>query len=269
MITAMISALGAPGVSTTVAALATAWPGPVLAVDADPVRGALVPGWLSRWWVDGRVSTETGIATVAAATRGLTSLPAEALAGHTQQVPHARHVRVLGGVLHREQSVAIGTEGWHRLASALRDLSDSGPDVLIDAGRRDTQTPWPLLAEADRILLAVRPRLRSCSGSTDLARSLRARYGDRVQLAVLATESRTAAEAAAALDLPVGITVPVDFPSAQVFADGVHGPEHLQRRPLWKATRRVARGLHRQAHRPIGFDHEPTPNPERPEVGVE
>ena len=126
----------------------------------------------------------------------MTSVPAEALVGHSQEVPHARHVRILPGVLHREQSVAIGSDGWHRLGSALCDLTLSGPDVLIDAGRRDPQTPWPLLAEADRILLAVRPRLRSCSGSTDLAMSLRARYGDRVQLAVLAGDSRSAADTA-------------------------------------------------------------------------
>ncbi|WP_263249572.1 hypothetical protein [Saccharopolyspora rosea] len=109
-------------------------------MDADPARGSLVPGWLSRWWVDGRITTETGVATVAAATRGMTSVPAEALAGHSQDVPHARHVRVLSGVLHREQSLAIGSDGWHPLGSALRDLTISGPDVLIDAGRRDPQT---------------------------------------------------------------------------------------------------------------------------------
>jgi len=253
----MISALGAPGVSTTVAALATAWPGPVLAVDADPVRGALVPGWLSRWWVSGRISTETGVVTVAAATRGLEAVPAEALAGHAQEVPHARHVRVLPGLLHREQSVAIGTDGWTRLASALRDVTRCGPDVLIDAGRRDPRTAWPLLAEADRILLAVRPHLRSCSGATDLARSLHARYGQRVALAVLACESRAASEAAATLDLPVAVTMPADPLAAQVFSDGLRGPRHLQRRPLWTAARRTARALHRQAHRPVGFDHDP------------
>lgn len=116
-------------------------------------------------------------------------------------------------------------------------------------------------------MLAVRPRLRSCSGSTDLAMSLRARYGDRVQLAVLAGDSQSAADTAAALDLPVAITVPMDLPSSQVFADGIHGPVHLERRPLWKAVRRIARGLHRQARRPVGFDYEP--DVEMREVGVE
>ncbi|MCA1229414.1 hypothetical protein [Saccharopolyspora sp. 6M] len=251
-ITALISALGAPGVSTTVAALSTAWPGPVLAVDADPVRGSLVPGWLSRWWVDGRITTD-GVVTFAASTRRMPSVPAEGLAGHAQEVPHARHVRVLPGVLHREQTTAIGSEGWSRLASALRDLSRSGPDVLVDAGRWSPATPWPLLAEADRVLLAVRPSLRSCSGSTDLARHLADRYA-AVELAVLAADSHGTADTAAVLGLPVGLTVPEDAMSAQVFSDGARIPARLERRPLWKATRRNARALHHQAHRPVRFE---------------
>ncbi|MGW0891501.1 hypothetical protein [Saccharopolyspora sp. NPDC002578] len=252
-ITALISALGAPGVSTTVAALSTAWPGPVLAVDADPVRGSLVPGWLSRWWVDGRITTD-GVVTFAASTRRMRSVPAEGLAGHAQEVPHARHVRVLPGVLHREQTTAIGSEGWSRLASALRDLSRSGPDVLVDAGRWSPTTPWPLLAEADRVLLAVRPSLRSCSGSTDLARLLAERVGTRAQVAVLGADSSTAAEAASVVGLPLGLSMPLDYPAAQVFSDGVHGPPHLDQRRLWKATRRNARALHHQAHRPVRFE---------------
>lgn len=254
-ITALISALGSPGVSTTVAALATAWPGPVLAVDADPVRGALVPGWLSRWWVDGRITTASGVVTFASSTRRMSSVPAEGLAGHAQEVPHARHVRVLPGVLHREQTTAIGSEGWPRLASALRDLTRSGPDVLIDAGRWSPTTPWPLLTEADRVLLAVRPSLRSCSGSTDLARLLADQVGPRAQLAVLGTDSSTAAETAAAVELPLGLAMPLDYPAAQVFADGVHGPPHLEQRRLWRAARRNARALHRQAHHPVRFEN--------------
>ena len=253
-ITTVISALGAPGVSTTVAALATAWPGPVLAVDADPVRGSLVPGWLSRWWVDGRITTEAGVVTFAASTRRMTSVPSEGLAGHTAEVPNARHIRVLPGVVHAEQAVAIGADGWSRLASALRDLSETGPDVLVDAGRWCPQTPWPLLNAADRVLLALRPTLRSCSGSTDLARHLADRF-ERVELAVLAADSRGACDTARAVDAPRGLTLPDDTPSARVFADGATEPLHLARRPLWKATRRTARVLHAQAHRPVGFHH--------------
>ncbi|WP_338600501.1 hypothetical protein [Saccharopolyspora sp. SCSIO 74807] len=249
-ITTMISALGAPGASTTVAALTTAWPGPVLAVDADPVRGSLVPGWLSRWWVDGRITTETGVVTFAASTRRMTSVPAEGLASHTAQVPNARHIRVLPGVLHAEQAIAIGSEGWARLASALRDLTNAGPDVLVDAGRWCPHTPWPLLNVADRVLLAVRPSLRSCSGSADLARYLFDRF-EHVQLAVLAADSPGAADTARALDLPRGLALPDDASSARVFADGATEPFGLARRPLWKATRRTARALHAQAHSPI------------------
>ncbi|MEY8042741.1 hypothetical protein AB8O55_25325 [Saccharopolyspora cebuensis] len=252
-ITTVISALGAPGVSTTVAALATAWPGPVLAVDADPARGALVPGWLARWWIDGRITPQAGVVSFAASTRRMTSVPAEGLVGHAQEVPHARHVRVLPGVGHREQATVIGEPGWSRLASALRDLAESGPDVLVDAGRWCPQTAWPLLEEADRVVLAVRPSVRSCSGSTDLATYLRDRFG-HVALAVLAADARTAADTAQALDLPLGFTVPDDAPSAQVFSDGAAAPGRIERRPLWKSIRRTARTLHRHAHRPVHRD---------------
>ena len=251
-ITAMISALGAPGVSTTVAALATAWPKAVLAVDADPVRGSLVPGWLSRWWVDGRITTDTGVVTFAASTRRMISVPAEGLVGHTHEIPHARHSRVLPGVLHPEQAVAIGSDGWSRLASALRDLSRAGPDVLIDAGRWCPQTPWPLLDVADRVLLAVRPSLRSCSGSTDPARYLGDQF-PRVELAVLAADSRSATDTGRTLELPVGFWLPEDAPSARVFSDGTAAPVRLERRPLWKAVRSTSRALDRQDHVGVRF----------------
>lgn len=246
-ITAVISALGAPGVSTTVAALATSWPAAALAVDADPARGSLVPGWLSRWWVDGRITTDTGVVTFAASTRRMISVPAEGLVGHTHEIPNARHLRVLPGVLHAEQANAIGSDGWSRLASALRDLTNAGPDVLIDAGRWGPHTPWPLLDVADRVLLAVRPSLRSCSGSTELAKYLTDQF-TQVELAVLAADAANAKDTASTLELPIGLRLPEDPPSAQVFSDGTSAPTRLERRPLWKAVRSTTRALHRQHH---------------------
>jgi MinD superfamily P-loop ATPase len=42
----IVSGKGAPGATTTLAALAAAWPAPVLLADCDPDGGDLAPGWL-------------------------------------------------------------------------------------------------------------------------------------------------------------------------------------------------------------------------------
>src|SRR5699024_9266633 len=109
----------------------------------------------------------------ASSTRHLESVPAEGLAGHAQEVPDSGGLRLLAGVNGPVQAGAIGCDGWKRLASALRDLSESGPDVLVDAGRWSPATPWPLVAESDLVLVGVRPTLRHIVAAGRLVTVLR------------------------------------------------------------------------------------------------
>lgn len=233
---------GAPGVSTTVGALTASWPGRVLAVDADPHGGALIPGWLGPWWVGGRVDATRSVVSFASATRHLTAVPDEGLVGHTQDVPGAGHARVLGGVSNRAQASAIGPDGWSRLASATRDLTtDGGPDLLIDAGRWSPDTPWPLITEADLVLIGLRPTLRHTAAAAPLITTLRqAVPAERIAAAVSASTRGAAENTARALDIPVAFELPDDPVGARVFSDGTSQP---RRSPLLRASHVAGRRL--------------------------
>ncbi|MGW5789230.1 hypothetical protein ACWEV3_01365 [Saccharopolyspora sp. NPDC003752] len=248
----MLSAKGSPGVTTAVAALATVWPGPGLVVDADPDGGDLLPGWAGQWWVDGRLTAERGVVSFAASTRHLTSVPAEGLVGHVQEIPDSGHLRLLSGVTSRAQAGAIGEDGWRRLAGAVRDVTtENGPDVLVDAGRWVPETPWPLITEADLVLVGVRPSLRHVSATHPLLTVLRELVPlHRLGAAVSATTSREADSVARALGIPVGLELPDDPAAARALSDGF--TQYREPRPsgLLRTSRTAARRLHLRLNPP-------------------
>ncbi|KAA5825445.1 hypothetical protein F1721_32940 [Saccharopolyspora hirsuta] len=242
---AMVSAKCSPGVTTAVAALATVWPHRLLVVDADPTGGDLLTGWGGAWLVDGRLNTGCGVVSFAASTRHLQAVPSEGLAGHVQEIPGLEHVRLLAGVASRAQAAAIGDAGWQRLASATRDLSREGPDVLIDAGRWASDTPWPLLGEADLVLVGLRPNLRHLTAARPLISVVRELVPiTRLGVLVTVTTSREADRVAQATGVPVGVELPDDPSAARFFSDGIGGhPSH--RCALLRISRTAALRLHR------------------------
>ncbi|MBB5157478.1 hypothetical protein [Saccharopolyspora phatthalungensis] len=232
--------------TTAIAGLASTWPSPVLVVDADPSGGDLVPGWLGSWSANGWIQPDKGVVSFARATRQLVSVPSEGFAGHVQPVPGIGHARLLAGVTSRAQAAAIGDDGWHRIASAARDLTrDDGPDVLIDAGRWVPGTPWPLITEADLVLLTVRPSLRHVQAALPIARTLHETVPpDRLGLAVCATAHRSAHFVARVLGSPLVLELPDEPDGARVFSEGArrhHDPEQCQ---LHQATHKAARRFH-------------------------
>lgn len=245
----MLSVKAAPGVTTSVTALATMWPGPLLVVDADPAGGDLLPGWAGPWWVDGRLRAEVGVVSFASATRHLPTVPAEGLATHVQEFPQAEAVRLLAGVRDRAQADAVGVAGWHRLAAAIRDLADNGvPDVFIDAGRFGPDVPWPLLAAADIVLLAIRPHLRHVAAAYPMVDAIRDTLsGGRLAAAVLATSRRQAHNAAEALDLPLLLALPEDPSAARLFSEGPTEGRRLWDSRLARAVRRATPDLRVEA----------------------
>ncbi|MEV4731900.1 hypothetical protein [Saccharopolyspora sp. NPDC049426] len=243
----VLSAKGSPGVTTGIAALATVWPDRLLVVDADPAGGDLLPGWAGQWWVDGRLTSDRSVLSFASSTRHLESVPAEGLAGHAQEVPDSTGLRLLAGVNDPVQAGAIGSDGWKRLASALRDLSGSGPDVLVDAGRWSPATPWPLVAESDLVLVGVRPTLRHIVAADRLVRVLRDLVpSQRLGAAVSVATSRQADDAARALAIPVGMELPDDPTAAGALCDGGTPCLQPRRSALLRTSRKAARRLHTQ-----------------------
>lgn len=262
-IVALLSGKASPGVTTTAVALAAAWPGPVALVDADPAGGDIVPGWLSHWWVSGVIPRERGIVSFAAAARGLPvqALPAEALAGHVHVVPTARHVMVLPGVAHQAEAEALAAAGWQHLAAALRDLTHDGPDVIIDAGRiHPGGSPWPLIREADQVLVGVRGSLRHVTAAHTACRVLdEVLDRDHLGLAVCAGGDRRQIQDALG-GLPVEVELPRDPSTASGFSDGGSTSSRPWRRSLlWRSAALAARRLrHRTRTATGGEDFPPT-----------
>ena len=121
MIIVVASIKGAPGVTTTATAIASAWPQDrrVLLVEADPFGGDLA-AWFG-------VAPTTGLwSLLAAGRRGIES---DAVWEHATTLPEG--LPVLYGLASADQAVA-NEAAWPAVAEALAALD---ADVIIDAGR--------------------------------------------------------------------------------------------------------------------------------------
>jgi hypothetical protein len=144
------SAKGSPGVTTTVAALASAWPADrgVLVVEADPGGGDLAARV--------ELAADPGLVTLAA--QGRRSLDVAALDTHTQELPGLRPARALLGVPSADQAHAALRAVRGRFPEVLGEVADA--DVLVDCGRLDPASPaLELVATADVAVIVTRPRL--------------------------------------------------------------------------------------------------------------
>jgi hypothetical protein len=255
---AVVGAKGGPGATTAVLALGLGWPAPVLVADADPGGGDVAAGWLG-----GRTGLNRGLLGFAASTRHLDPVAgrvfgqelAAALAGQVGAVP-GTGVLLLAGLAAAGQASAVGTAGWARLAAAL--TAGQGPgvgwvDVLVDAGRVGPMTPWPLMAAAEVVLLAVRPTVRGCHHA---CQAIPAVYGGLgglggVGLAVCGPGPYPPREVGLALGLPVRVVLPGDRRAAAVLSDGADGGRWPARTALARAARSAARDLHATLTPPV------------------
>ena len=148
----LVSAKGAPGVTTASLALAALWPRPVLLADCDPAGGDValrMPG------LDGApLDRERGLLSLAAVSRrGLTG---EQVREQVQTVLGG--LDVLAGVRSPEQAVAAA-HLWSSLGPALDAMPDV--DVVADCGRvaddLEALPTLPLLRSSRLVVLVGRP----------------------------------------------------------------------------------------------------------------
>ncbi|WP_414943834.1 hypothetical protein [Amycolatopsis sp. cmx-11-32] len=248
----IVSGKGAPGATTTLAALAAVWPAPALLADCDPAGGDLAPGWLGQWIVDGTIRAEVGLLSHATATRHAVAGDPATLAEHVQAVPPARHVGLLAGLTAPGQHCAVSARGWTRLTvglAAFKTTTGCPADALVDLGRYGADTPWPLLLAADVVLVAVRPTQRHVLAARPVLAELAERIVPRrLGLVVCATTPAGTREVRAALSRDVAVEVPEDGRAAAVFSDGIDGGTLPRRSPLLRGMRRAARRLHGTYH---------------------
>lgn len=244
MFTVVTSGKASPGVSTSVWALALTWPRPVLVVDADPAGGDLAPGLLA-----GRLSVDRGLVSWSSMTRRDTppSAAAAMLAQVATTMPERESVWFLPGFTTAAQGASFTEGAWTRLAHALALVGETdGRDVVVDTGRTvGDRGNWPLARAADRVLLAVRPSVRSVHAAQDAIAGLRHELGDlaKVSALVIGDGPYTATEVTAALDLPVGGVLPADHCAAAVLSDGAVTSPRFGRSQLMKSAARLAERL--------------------------
>src|SRR6266702_2623784 len=139
---AMVSAKSAPGITTSVALLASVWPSQVVVVDADPVGGSLATGWLGGLAYPDRSILSFAIETANSGVSG----PAK-LDRHLQRVPGVPDCLLMAGLTDSTQLRFITSAAWHRLANAPRERDWGAARCL--AGQLRSVT------DADRLGLAV------------------------------------------------------------------------------------------------------------------
>jgi hypothetical protein len=246
VLTAVTSGKAAPGVTTSVWALALTWPRAVLAADCDPAGGDMAPGQLA-----GRVSTEHGLLSWStSARRGIPAMTAATMfAQHVVELPERPGTWFMPGFTNSTQGFSFTEDIWERLALALeRSYASIGRDALVDAGRLvGDRGTWPVLRAADRVLLAVRPSVRSVHAAQDATTKLRYELGDlgKVSALVIGSGPYSPGEVSSALQVSLGGTLPDDRSVASMLSDDAGGSSAraLPRSSLLKAAARLSKQL--------------------------
>ncbi len=246
MFTVLTSGKAAPGVTTSVWALTLAWPRPLLVADCDLAGGDMAPGLLA-----GRTSADRGLLSwSAAARRGIPAGTAATMfAEHAAEIPEQADAWLIPGFTNATQGHSFTEDTWQRLADALQATpSVLGRDVLVDTGRLiGERGNWPVMHAADRILLAVRPSVRSVHAAQDATTRLRHELGDlnKVTALVIGDGPYSASEVASALHMPLAGILPYDRDAASVLSDGasVAIRKPLRRSALLKAAAELAQQL--------------------------
>ncbi len=229
---AIASVKGSPGVTTATVALAATWPEGRAAVvaEADPAGGDLAARF--------GLAEEPGLMSWAAASRRAPAT--QELLRHTQEIP--------GGI-----RALVAPAGAGPAVGALRLLGSKGPlgferlldaDVLVDCGRLElTESPHPLLSEADLVILLARPALADLAHLAARIDSVQPGVRD-VALVLVGPGPYPAKEVADTFGISVVGHVPVDPHGAAICS----GAETLTARagarsPLLRAARSLAEGL--------------------------
>lgn len=236
-VVACASASGSPGVTTTVLALGIDWPRPVVIVEADPTAGsAILAGYFHA-----QVEPSGGLVGLMVALRD--ERLAARLPSALVPVPGTA-VQVLPGIQARANAAGLAAL-WLPLLDALRDLEDTGTDVLVDVGRiAPVGSPEPLVYGADALLLVTGSNLPSAMKTRALAAEVTERRPAGVGLLVVGPDRPyEAGEVAEAVGLPVVGRVAWDSRAASVFSDGEQPPRHLERSAFQRSIRATGEAI--------------------------
>jgi hypothetical protein len=244
MLVSFVSAKGAPGVTTSVLAIASRWFRPAVVVDADPFGGD-IPAGLGR----GAWPPDAGLLELIVAIR---TQPVEPALRRAVVVPALHSPPVLAGFGGLGQA---GGVPWLPLAAGLARLSDA--DVLADCGRHAVHDGVAsLLAGSDHVVVVSGSSLRAARASARLAPVLQDLLADAPSEPGLSTlvvrpgQPYSVAEVAQGCGLPVLGELPDDPRAARVWSDGAAPARGFSRSALQRDATHVGAALQRA----IGLD---------------
>ena len=232
---AFASARHSPGVTTSVLALAAAWPADrrVLVVEADPAGGDLICHF--------RLLVEPSLLSLAAA--GRNEVTPDDVWEHAQQLPGASQVSaVVAPVDPRQVAAALVTLTRAGFDQVLAHLD---ADVLIDVGRLDPDSAaLELFVAAPMRVLVGRPTLNQADHLQLRSALLASQAVSPVHLLVVGEGNWTPEELARSTGSASVIgTLPEDPRGANAVTAQGRGVRGLRRSSLWRSARRLAAEL--------------------------
>ena len=236
---ALVSAGGAPGVTTAAVALALAWPGPAIVAECDPSGGDILAGLLA-----GQVPAQRGVTEHAIEAGGNGAAAADGLRSILVPLDEDRTRMVLPGLTDPRQAAGLAP-AWPSVAATLAGQS---ADVIADCGRLDAGPgqPHAVLAAARTVALVLRPTLRqvwSARPRIDMLRQLAGGSSDKLALLLTGPGTHSVRDVAHALGLPVAAALPDDSRSAALLSDGLGTHRQLMSGALLRAAVVAGRAL--------------------------
>lgn len=217
----MASVTGAPGVTTTGLGVALSWPGDVLLIDADRDGGqAGLAGYFK-----GIRAENCGLVELAKVYRSGNSIEGSILHHSLALRSPREHRRHFLPGFTNPATVVMFAPLWHEFAEAFRALSNTGMDVVIDAGRLGPEGLPPALFECSDVLAIVcRSSLRGLAALPPALSMLseRAENADVDLGLVVVGPDRpySCKEIAAQFGLPVLAGLPFDPKTAETLSEG-------------------------------------------------
>jgi hypothetical protein len=242
----LTSTSGSPGVTTLGVGLALTWPRSVILADCDPgAHQAVLAGFLA-----GRSAGGKGLLRVAEAHRDRRPLREVVLDQCEILAEDPGHRRLYLPGFTRPGSASHFGGVWGDLAEAFDRFSDTGYDVIVDAGRLGGQgLPAPLVERAPLTCLVLRSSLRAVLSARVHLPTVR----DHARLAepagplglILVGESApySSAEVGKALGVPVLGAIAHDPQAAAHLSDGRPRPRRFDTSPLIKSLHSLATTL--------------------------
>ena len=242
---ALISPGGSPGVTATALALALSWPRSVVVAECDPSGGDILAGLFA-----GHLKAPRGLLGVAFETgRGPSAIAAE-LSSQLVPLDDTGSRKFLAGITDPRQALGL-SPAWPGIAIALASMD---ADVIADCGRFDAGAAQPssVLAEANAVLMVMRPTLRQVAAARPRVDMVSQALGGRGKLGLLLVGDHglRPVDISRALDVRVVASLPDDPGTARVLSDGEGRRSRLDRTPLMRSAKLACQSV-AQLARPL------------------